>query len=236
MKILKVLAGIVGLIALAAGGFATFVATRSMPHYPSEKIDLKVVSSPDRVARGKKLASMLCAGCHANPATGRLTGSDMHIDNPFGRVYSFNITQHPTAGIGAWSDGEIAFLLRTGIARDGRYTPPWMAKLPHLSDEDLASVISFLHSDDPSVQPSDIASIPSQPSFFSKFLTTVAFKPLPYPKAPIPQPGTDPVALGRYLAVNLDCYTCHSEDFSKLDAMESETCGEWTRTEPIRGS
>jgi hypothetical protein len=35
---------------------------------------------------------------------------------------------------------EIVALIRTGIARDGRYTPPWMAKLAHDSDEDIASI------------------------------------------------------------------------------------------------
>ena len=56
----------------------------------------------------------------------------------FGVVYSANITRHPGRGIGGWSDGDIAHLVRTGVARDGRYVPPWMVKLPHLADEDLA--------------------------------------------------------------------------------------------------
>ncbi len=190
------LAGLVAVLVLAAGGFAGFISARGVPHYPTEKIDLKIVSTPERVARGKKLASMLCAECHMNLTTGRLTGADMKLDKQFGRVFSYNITQHPTAGIGAWTDGEIAFLLRTGIARDGRYTPPWMAKVPHMSDEDLASVISFLRSDDPMVAATDVPSVPAQPNFFSKFLMLVAFKPLPYPPKPIPQPSNDPVELG----------------------------------------
>src|SRR5678815_2617411 len=37
----------------------------------------------------------------------------------------------------------------SGVAKDGRYTPPWMVKLPLLSDEDLKDVIAFLRSDDP---------------------------------------------------------------------------------------
>ena len=46
-------------------------------------------------------------------------------------------------------------------------------------------------------------------------LSRVAFKPFPYPTAPIAAPDNqDPVALGRYLADGLlDCYACHSADF-----------------------
>ena len=88
----------------------------------------------------------------------------------FGVAYSLNITQHPQKGIGSWTDGEIAYLLRTGIARDGRYTPPWMVKLPRASDEEIASIIAFLRSDDPLVQASDVEDIPSRPTFFAKFL------------------------------------------------------------------
>ncbi|MBL8953253.1 MAG: c-type cytochrome [Myxococcaceae bacterium] len=219
-KLLKILGGVLGLVVLAVGGFLLKVQLGGIPHYTPERVTLTVESTPERVARGRNLSNALCAGCHMNVATGRLTGADMKADDPFGKVWSYNITRHPTAGIGSWSDAELAVLLRTGIARDGRYTPPWMAKLPHLSDEDLASVIAYLRSDDPVLEPSDVANVPSEPSFLSKFLCNVAFKPLPYPTKPIPQPDhSDPVAWGRYLTWNLDCYTCHSADFAKIDAM-----------------
>ena len=52
--------------------------------------------------------------------------------------------------------------------------------------EDIASVVSFLRSDDPLVQAAAVEDYPSQPSFFAKFLTHVAFKPFPYPGHPIP--------------------------------------------------
>ena len=48
-----------------------------------------------------------------------------------------------------------------------------MPKFAHLSDEDLKSVIAFLHSDRPCVQPSEIAKSPSKPSLFVKFLAHV---------------------------------------------------------------
>lgn len=221
MKIVKAIAVVLALAVLVVGGFLAKVAIVGIPSYPTQKVELHVASTPERVQRGRKLATMLCAECHMNAATGRLSGEDMRIDEQFGKIYSYNITQDPVHGIGAWTDGEIAFLLRTGIARDGRYTPPWMAKLPHLSDEDLASIIAFLRSDDPMLAPTKVASIKSQPNFFAKFLSNVAFKPFDYPQKPIDMPKpTDQEAFGRYLTWNLDCWTCHSPDFSTVTPLD----------------
>jgi mono/diheme cytochrome c family protein len=118
----------------------------------------------------------------------------------------------------------LAVLLRTGLAPDGQYVPPPMPKLAHLADEDLFSIIAFLKSDDPLVAPAavDPPGV-SQPSLLTKALTYVAFKPLPYPSAPIVAPSAaDAVARGRYLAFALDCYACHSASFMTMNIEEPE--------------
>jgi mono/diheme cytochrome c family protein len=99
-----------------------------------------------------------------------------------------------------------------------------MVKLPHMSDEDLASIIAFLRSDDPMVEPSDRdAPGITRPSFLTKLLSHVAFKKLPYPDHPIVAPPvTDRVAHGRYLVSALECYGCHSADFKTMDVAEPE--------------
>ena len=99
-----------------------------------------------------------------------------------------------------------------------------MLKLPHLADEDLKDVIAFLRSDDPLVRAAHVPDRPSEPSFFTKLLTRVAFKPLPYPEQPVVAPSpADRVAYGRYLMVGkLDCYSCHSRDFARQDIMVPE--------------
>src|SRR5262245_20225661 len=153
---------------------------------------------------------MLCVACHMDTDTGKLSGHRMpDLPPQFGAAFSGNITQDRETGIGAWTDGEIAYLLRTGIKRDGSYAPPWMVKLPNLADEDLKDIIAFLRSDDPLVAPVRHATPPSEPSFLTKFLSRVAFKPLPWPEQPIarPDPG-DPVAVGRYLV------NAHAQCFS----------------------
>jgi mono/diheme cytochrome c family protein len=209
--------------AVAVG--ALYIHFDAIPRYEVESIDLRVQATPERIARGKKLATILCASCHMDPTTRTLTGKrSLDVPAQFGVVYSTNITRHPVKGIGRWSDGEIAYLLRTGVRRDGQYLPPWMVKLPHMADEDIASIVAFLRSDDPMVAPA--ASDPpgvSEPTFLTKFLSHVAFRKLPYPTRPIPMPNpSDEIAWGRYLVVALDCYGCHSADFKTVNILQPE--------------
>ena len=218
LKILGIIVAIVLLIGLA--GFS-FIEIRGIPSYEVKKIDYTVEVTPERVARGKKIALLLCADCHRSNQTGKLTGRPMtETPKEFGTIYTQNITQDKTYGIGGWTDGELIYLLRTGIKRDGKYAPPYMAKLPHMSDEDLNSVIAFLRSDDPLVTASATPDHPSEPSFMTKFLCMVAFKPFKMPAQKIDMPDTNnAVQFGKYLVFNLECFTCHSADY-KTDNWE----------------
>lgn len=213
------LLAIVVLVALGAG----YINFRGILTYDVKKIDYSVEVTPERVQRGKRWALMLCVFCHMG-SDGKLTGKKM-MDIPleFGEIYSQNITRDEEFGIGKWTDGEILYVLRTGILPDGRYIPPYMPKLAHMSDEDIASIIAFLKSDDPLVAPAAVPDIPAKPSFLVKFLSYVAFKPLPFPEEPVPGSDTaNVVEWGKYLAHNLDCYQCHSADFKTNNALEPE--------------
>lgn len=213
-------------IVVLVGGFVGYVAMSGLPHYPTQKISLKVQPTPERIAHGRELALSLCVMCHKNHETGVLSGAQM-LDMPpqFGKAFSKNITQHRTKGIGAWSDGDIAWLLRTGIhPHTGAYVPPWMIKLPHMADEDIYSIIAWLRSDDPMLAPADVDNVPSEPTLLAKFLTRVVFKPMDYPTAAIRYPDTsNTVAYGKYLVTGVyDCYGCHLADFADLNPMEPE--------------
>jgi mono/diheme cytochrome c family protein len=215
-------------IAVPAAAAAAYVAVSPIPSYPVERVELHVDVSPERVERGRRTVEMLCAACHLDSATGALTGKRMpDLPGQFGEAWSLNITGHPEQGIGAWSDGEIAYLIRTGVNREGRYTPPWMVMMPHISDEDLRDLIAFLRSDDPLVRPRDVADRESRPSFLTKLLCRVAFRPLPYPKGPVEAPPpSDQVAFGRYLVTSrLQCFSCHSADFTTVDDLHPERSG-----------
>jgi len=224
-KALKWIGGGLAAVLVLIAATALYIELAPLPRYTPRRVRFEVDATPERVVRGRRLVTMLCAGCHKDPATGALTGRAM-TDAPgrFGMIYSQNITQDRTYGIGEWTDSEIAYLIRTGVARDGRYTPPWMLKLPHLADEDLRDVIAFLRSDDPLVRPAHVPDRRPVPSFFTKLLARVVFRPLPYPEKPVvAPPPSDRVAFGRYLVVGrLDCFGCHSRDFARVDLMVPE--------------
>src|SRR5438477_12413075 len=109
---LWLLGGIVSLVIIAG----LYINFSGIPKYTPQHVDLKVKATPARLARGKVLASMLCANCHLEEHTGAFTGRRMSdLPKAFGVAFSKNITQDPTYGIAKWTDGEIAVLLRTGL-------------------------------------------------------------------------------------------------------------------------
>lgn len=224
-KALRYLLIIIGIVVLLAGGFAAFIAIRGIPSYTAEKIDFKVDVTPERIAKGEKLASMLCAGCHLDRNTGKFSGRQLDEVKKFGTIYAKNITNDPEHGIGKWTDGELAYLFRTGIKPDGTYIPPYMPKLVEMSDEDLRSIIAFLRSDHAWLQAEKITQPLSKPSFLTKFLTNIgAMKPFPYPDHEISDPDTtNLVEWGKYIALGqLECFSCHSRDFATNDFFEPE--------------
>lgn len=218
-----VLAVFISLIVLAALA-ALFINLRGIPTYEPESGNLKVEVSPERVARGEKLSNVLCANCHANLETRQLTGRQMkEAGTQFGDIFSQNITADKQFGIGNWTDWELYYLLRTGIKRDGSYAPPYMAKLPHMADEDVYSIIAYLRSNRPEVAAEAVADKPCRPSFLTKLLCTLVFKPMQLPKQVIVIPDTSKVLeFGKYLAINLDCWTCHSADFKTMNMEHPE--------------
>lgn len=217
-KALRYLLIIIGILLAAAGIFAAFVVIRGIPGYKAEHVDLQVSGTPEHIEKGRQLSAMLCNDCHMDRNTNKLTGRKMDEVKQFGAVYSKNITKDPEYGIGKWTDGELAYLLRTGVRPDGRFLPV-MAKLQKMSDEDLQSIIAFLRSDNAWIQPDNTSQPESKYSFLSKFLTTIkAIQPMPYYQS-VPEPDTtNAVKLGEYVALyRVECYACHSADFTTDD-------------------
>ncbi len=226
-KLLKALMWLVIAVLVLAIGFVAFLEIRGIPSYPTTTLSLKIESTPEKVANGEKIAAMLCNGCHLSTQTNKVTGRLM-LDLPkeFGTIHSFNITQDKEYGIGKYSDAELVYLLRTGIKRDGSFNPV-MPKFAKLSDYDIESIVSYLHSDRPEVQANNTPNVECDYSLLSKFLCLVAFKPSEYPDKPIANPDTtNLLAYGKYLCVDLyACYACHSADFKTLDYVNPEKSG-----------
>ena len=213
------------LVLVVISGFAAFIHFNGIPRYEAKEYPIVVESTPEKVLHGKRLAAMLCVKCHLNPETNLLTGKFLAESPPiFGKIYSKNITQSNMHGIANWSDAQIVYLLRTGIKPDGSFVPPYMPKFNGMADYDVESIIAWLRSDDPMLAANETVPPPSEPSFFTKFLTNVAIKPLPYDGSPRALPDTNnAVEHGKYLATfQLQCFACHSKDFAKVNDLEPE--------------
>jgi cytochrome c2 len=224
-KFFKIIAGLLIVIALILIIGYSFIAINGIPKYTAQQVTVNVQHTPQNVERGLRLASVLCIKCHTGNNSNQLTGRELFdIPPEFGKIYSANITQHADYGIGKWTDAQLVYFLRTGVKADGTYAPIWMPKFVKMSDEDLFSIVAYLRSSHPSVQPATAVSQKCEPSWLSKFLCYVAFKPLPYPESAMPEPDTNNLlAYGSYLvAGRYDCFPCHSADFKTVNVLEPE--------------
>jgi mono/diheme cytochrome c family protein len=95
------------------------------------------------VERGYYLYSVSCSLCHLRDGSG---GTPLSW-KPFGTLWTRNITAHPQAGVGAWSDRELERAIRSGISRDGRQLH-WQGmtwdQLSNLEEEDLRAIIAYV--------------------------------------------------------------------------------------------
>ncbi|HLX15211.1 MAG TPA: c-type cytochrome [Bradyrhizobium sp.] len=129
--------------------------------YPDAEAGFGRAAFADPVRRGAYLVAIgHCMECHSAWSKGV---SDFRTGlGRGGRVFparegspegtpgstASNITSHPTAGIGAWSDREIARAITEGVGRDGRMLKPPMAYdyYARLKATDLADIIAYLRS------------------------------------------------------------------------------------------
>lgn len=224
-KAFKILLYLLGAVAVLVIVAVSYVYFKGIPNYGPQQIpEFNISPTPEKIEEGARISAMLCSHCHMGK-DGKLSGGLMRdLDPAFGKAYVANITNHPTYGIGSWTSSELAYFLRTGVRKDGRYAPPWMPKFGKLSDADLEAIISYLKSDAAVLQASEVVHPERQPSLLAKFLCQTAFKPLPYPTQPVIAPDTtDKVAYGRYMVHGkVECFTCHSADFKKMDIFVPE--------------
>ena len=221
---------VVGVFLVLLGGAVGYFWFSDIPHYDVAKVEANVEITPARIERGRKLVAMTCADCHMDPSTNQLTGRKMtEFPAMFGDIWSLNITNDPTHGLGKWSDGDLVRVFRTGIHPSGRLLLPFMTR-PALSDEDLYSVIAYLRSDHEWVRANAKADTAMVPALMGKVLYTMAFAPEPMPKGAIAHPDTsNKLEYGRYLTANLGCVNCHSNtekpEFFEIEKTENFLSG-----------
>jgi hypothetical protein len=77
--------------------------------------------SDARFERGKVLTYSICGGCHYDRVTNKFIGAPIHdIPGIAGKVVSANLTHSKTGVTDHYTDAEIRYLLKTGVARNGR--------------------------------------------------------------------------------------------------------------------
>jgi mono/diheme cytochrome c family protein len=104
------------------------------------------------VERGRAMLKiMLCAECHTprdnrgNVTPGKELAGGTEFKGPWGTVYSANITSHPAAGIGAYSNDDLKRVFKDGKNRTGRdlWVMPW-SLTKNLTDADIDALIAAM--------------------------------------------------------------------------------------------
>jgi mono/diheme cytochrome c family protein len=125
--------------------------------------------------RGEYLAKAGgCLGCHTEEKTGAVPfAGGRALKTPFGIFYGPNLTPHPQAGLGGWSEADFARALRDGRRPDGaNYFPAFpYPSFTKISDADVRDLWAYLRTLPPNATPSK----PHDLGFFYRwrFLVTI---------------------------------------------------------------
>jgi mono/diheme cytochrome c family protein len=144
-----------GLILFGIGYFIN--STPTVPGFPPDQVaegasgdiprpDLSNTTAVKAalIQRGRTLFAIAsCAMCHNNDGSGGLKGSWTAM----GTIFTANITPDAQAGLGEWTDEQIARAVRSGVSRDGRSLywqgMPW-DHFSNFDEEDVVSLIAYL--------------------------------------------------------------------------------------------
>lgn len=100
-RVLKILGMVLlGLILLILAG-GLYINFSGIPNYEVDAPDLQIAYTPERVAQGERIVTMVCAECHRSESGNVLSGKKLlDIPKSFGTAYSANITNDAEYGIG----------------------------------------------------------------------------------------------------------------------------------------
>jgi mono/diheme cytochrome c family protein len=219
MRWLKVLLTlVVGVIALLALGITFTIGWRPIIGPKARPLtDRRFEATTARLQRGEYLVRAVanCLHCHSelDPSVEGLPivaatagGGRQFIDPGIEFMVSPNITPDTETGGGSWTDDMFARAIREGIGNDGRALFPLMpyVNYRHMSDEDLASVITYIRSLPPVRKTQPRSAIPFP---VNRFINAVP-QPL---EGPVPPPDlSTPEKRGEYLVAMASCSDCHT--------------------------
>lgn len=178
--------------------------------YPVAAVTVSIAGSPEQIARGEHLASVLCASCHTTNGELPLSGgSDFGRESglPLGEMVPPNIT--PGGRIRDLSDADIYRILRTGVEPGGRLTAMAFFPVRYLSDDDAKAIIAFLRRQ----KPVDALQPPFNPSPLLAAFVGLGFIKAEAATLPIQAVSAPPRAAnaeyGKYIREFMACADCH---------------------------
>ncbi len=98
-----------------------------------------------------------CLGCHTEAREGAEPyAGGRALATPFGVFYGPNITPHPQAGIGRWSERDFVNAMRQGLRPDGTHYYPVFPypSYTRITEADLRDLWAYLRTLAPSARPS----------------------------------------------------------------------------------
>lgn len=207
------LAGLVGLIIIAAVVVVVITNQRVNATYDIAVESVEIPSDEEALARGEHVATVRgCTDCH----TKNLAGGTL-IDEPaIGQINPANLTAGAGGIGGSYTDTDWVRSIRHGVGPDGKpliFMPS--QEFYFLSDEDLGALIAYLKTVPPVDNQSPAITIGplGRVLFLAGQLDLVPAEKIDH-EAPRPAASASGVtaAYGEYLAVG--CVGCHGSGFS----------------------
>ncbi|MDX1675360.1 MAG: cytochrome c [Longimicrobiales bacterium] len=214
----RILARAGGVVVLLLGALVLLVQFRQNRTFDAPYPPLAAVDDPAVIERGRYLVfgPAHCAACHAPgemvekldlegepPLSGGFT-----YPLPFGTLHFPNITPDPETGIGRYTDGEVARVLRYGVKPNGQALLPVM-EYQNISDEDIVAILSYLRS-----RPAVRREVPATAlNLMGRVLKAFVFEPVGPSGSPpaVSPPEEATVERGEYLANRVaQCAQCHT--------------------------
>jgi len=170
------------------------------------------------IERGRHLvfSQAHCADCHSTQNADSLfdlgiepslSGGKL-FDVGIAKIYTPNITNDATYGIGRYSDKEIARAIRYGVHPNGDAMLNFM-NFAELSDQDLTAIVSYLRTQKPVAQEPPANSYNLMGKIVKAFLIKPNGPRLPVRKTVLPD---STVAYGDYLVNSTtNCSGCHTQ-------------------------
>ncbi len=191
------------------------------------KATMTAVPADAQVAQGAYLARIgNCAGCHTARGGAPLAGGK-RLDTDFGKLYTSNLTPHPSQGIGAWSANDFWRAMHDGKSRDGRLLYPAFpyTHYTHVTRTDSDAIFAYLRSLTPSERTNTTHELrwPYNTQWALSVWRWLYFKPGAAEPA---NPVSSDIARGGYLVNGLGhCSACHAPR-NRLGAIDEATARE----------